>query len=53
MFSEATYRVNEGDGSVQIGLVLSNPSSIPITVQVFNTDGSATGIVLTINITMV
>ena len=48
MFSETTYSVNEGDGSPQIGVVLSNPSSIHIIVQVFNTDGSATGIVLTI-----
>ena len=37
------YSVNEGDGSAPIGLVLSGPSSTPITVEVFNTDGSATG----------
>ena len=43
MFSETTYSVNEGDGSVQIGLVLSNPSSTATTVRVTNTDGSATG----------
>ena len=43
MFSETTYSVNEGDGSAQIGLVLSGPSSNATTVQVFNTDGSATG----------
>ena len=43
MFSETTYSVNEGDGSVEIGLVLSGESSNATTVQVFNTDGSATG----------
>ena len=43
MFSETTYSVNEGDGSVEIGLVFSNPSSTATTVQVTNTDGSATG----------
>ena len=43
MFSETTYSVNEGDGSAQIGLVLSGPSSTDTTVQVTNTDGSATG----------
>ena len=44
MLSQMMYScVNEGDGSAQIGLVLSNPSSTPTTVQVFNTDGSATG----------
>ena len=43
MFSETTYSVNEGDGSVEIGLVLSGPSSTATTVRVFNTDGTATG----------
>ena len=43
MFSQTTYSVNESDGLAQIGLVLGNPSSTPTTVQVFNTDGSATG----------
>ena len=42
-FVQTTYIVNEGDGLVQIGLVLSNPSSTNVTVVVFNTDGSATG----------
>ena len=43
MFSETTYSVNEKDGSAQIGLVISNPPSTATTVQVTNTDGSATG----------
>ena len=43
MFSETMYSVNEGDGSVEIGLVLSSSSSTATTVEVFHTDGSATG----------
>ena len=43
MFSETTYSVNEKDGSAQIGLVISNPPSTDVSVQVTNTDGSATG----------
>ena len=43
MFTETTYNANEDDGSVTIGLVLSDPSSTSTTVEVFNTDGSATG----------
>ena len=36
------YTVNEND-VIQPVLVLSNPSSIDISVQVSTTDGSATG----------
>ena len=43
MFSESMYSVNEDCGSVQIGLALSNPLSSDITVEIFTTDGSATG----------
>ena len=43
LFSQSVYSVNEDDGSVQIGLVLSNPSSTNITVRVTNIDGTATG----------
>ena len=42
-FVQSTYSVNEGDGLAQIGLVLSGEPSTATTVQVFNTDGSATG----------
>ena len=42
-FSETTYSVDENDGPAQPGLVLSNPSATAITVEVTNTDGSATG----------
>ena len=42
-FSRTTYNVDEDDGPAQPVLVLSNPSSTDITVQVFTTDGSATG----------
>ena len=42
-FSQLVYSVNEDGGLAQIGLVLNGPSSTATTVQVFNTDGSATG----------
>jgi len=35
------YSVVENGGSVQIVLVLSNPSSTEVTVQALNRDGSA------------
>ena len=40
-FSQMAYSVGENNVMVQIELVLSNPSSTNITVQVFNTDRSA------------
>ena len=43
MFTETTYTVDEDDRSVVIGVELSNPSATATTVEVFNTDGSATG----------
>ena len=43
MFEDPIYTVNEGDGNVQPVLVLSNPSSTAITVEVFSTAGSAIG----------
>ena len=43
MFNQTAYSINENAGPAQPALVLSNPSSTDITVQVFNTDGSATG----------
>ena len=43
MFGQTMYSVNEEGGPAQIELVLSNPSSFDITIEVFNTDGSATG----------
>ena len=42
-FNKSAYRVNEGDGPVQPVLVLSNPSSFAITVQVTDTNNTATG----------
>ena len=41
-FSQSTYNVNEDDGPVQPVLVLSNPSSTDITVQVRDTQNTAT-----------
>ena len=46
-FERQTYTVNEDDINIEPVLVLSNPSSSVITVQVFSTDGSATGKQLT------
>ena len=43
MFSQSAYTVNENDVLAQAVLVLSNPLSIDITVELYNTDGSATG----------
>jgi len=43
MFSQSTYSVDEGAGPAQPVLVLSNPSSTDITVQVRDTQNTATG----------
>ena len=43
MFGQSAYSVNENDEPAQAVLALSNPSSTAFTVQVTNTDGSATG----------
>ena len=43
MFNQTTYGVDEDSGPVQPTLVLSNPSSTAITVQVTTSGGSATG----------
>ena len=37
------YNVDEDSGPVQPVLVLSNPSSTSVTVEVLSTDGSAAG----------
>ena len=42
-FDQSMYRVNEHDGPAKPTLLLSNPSSSVITIQVSSTDGSATG----------
>ena len=52
-FEQQTYNVNETDEEIEPILVLSNPSSSVITVQVFSTDGSATGKQLTISCTII
>ena len=43
MFNQSMYSINEDTGAAQPVLVISNPSSTDFTVQVTNTDGSATG----------
>ena len=42
-FGRVAYNGSEGDGRAEPVLVLSNPSSMVITLQVFSTDVSATG----------
>ena len=42
-FNQSTYTVDEDDGPAQPVLVLSNPSSTDITVQVRSNDITATG----------
>ena len=42
-FNQSTHTINEDDGLVTIVLILSDPSTTDITVQVLTTDGSATG----------
>ena len=42
-FSQSTYSVDEDDGPAQLVLVLSNPSSTDITVEVTSNDITATG----------
>ena len=42
-FNQPIYNVEEDNGFVQFELILSNPSSTNITVELFGTDGSATG----------
>jgi len=37
------YTANEGDDRVELMLVLSNPLSADITIQVYSIEGSATG----------
>ena len=43
MFDQTMYSVNEDDGSVQPVLVISNPSSSDIIVEVFDTSLTVTG----------
>ena len=42
-FNESAYSVNENEGPVQPVLVLSNPSSTDVTVEVTDRGGTATG----------
>ena len=43
MFGQSVYSAIEDAGSTQVELVLSGESSSDITVEVFSTDRSATG----------
>ena len=42
-FNQSAYSVNENEGPVQPVLVLSNPSSTDVTVQVKDGEDNATG----------
>ena len=42
-FNQSMYSVNENEGSIQPVLVLSNPSSTDVTVQVTDEEGTASG----------
>ena len=42
-FNQSSYSVNESDGQMQPVLLLSDPLSTNITVQVINLDITATG----------
>ena len=41
-FKDPAYTVNEDGGSVKVCVVLSAPSSQPVTVEISGVDGSAT-----------
>ena len=43
MFSQSVYYVKENSGSLQAALVLSNPLSAPVIVQVTDSVGSNDG----------
>ena len=43
MFDQSAYNVNENAGPVQPVVLISEPLSIDITVQIITIDGSATG----------
>ena len=43
MFSQSVYNVKENSGSLQAALVLSNPLSAPVIVQVTDSVGSNDG----------
>ena len=42
-FEQSAYSINESHGSLTAVLLLSNPSSFDITVQVTDTNNTATG----------
>ena len=43
VFTQSVYSVDEDNGVAQVDLVLTNPSSSDITIQVPSVNGSATG----------
>ena len=43
VFGQSLYDVREDSGFMQLELLLSNPSSFNITIELFSTNGSAAG----------
>ena len=52
-FEQQTYTVEEAEEMVVLTLVLSNPSSTDISIEVLSIDGSTTGKQLTIPCTII
>ena len=42
-FNQSLYSINEDEGPAKLTIILSNPLSVGFNVEVFSTDGSATG----------
>ena len=42
-FNQSVYSASETDGTAQLVIILSNPSSVDITVEVFSTSITAWG----------
>ena len=42
-FGQGMYSINENAGVVQVSLILSNPSSTVVNVNIFNTNVTANG----------
>ena len=42
-FNQSTYNINENSGPVQLVMVLSNPLTFGITVEIINNDNTANG----------
>ena len=43
VFSQSLYSIREDSGFMQLELLLSNPSSFNVAIELFSTNGSAAG----------